>query len=282
VVFPLFIWKIPSPFAILYPINSFVRQSLASPRALSFGAALFLVAVVIGGKTLINKDITPGNSGILGGPVALAALQAGAGQTPVDVALGTSDPAAMTPRDSSGTSNLDLSTGSLDGTQPFQAILALNTEKDPSLLEKNEKAIKAVAALASADPEAKKAPVRYFVQPASGKNWGVLHTHNAVDIANSCGTPVVAAAAGTIVSDSNLGSGASGWNGGFGKFLLIKHPNGTKTRYAHLSKIYVTVGEEVEQGEEIAEIGNTGHVDGVTGCHVHFEVIGGANPFVRG
>ncbi len=238
------------------------------------------MAATFGSKTLINKGIPAGNAGILGGPVALAALPATANQIPVDVVLGTGDPAVLALVNHSGTEGVDLSTGALDGTQVFQGISAANSEKDPDLLEKNKKALSAVAALSAPETE-KKAPTRYFIQPASGKNWGALHAHNAVDIANSCGTPVLAAAAGTVVSDSGLGNGASGWNGGFGKFVLLKHSNGTKTRYAHLSKVYVAVGESVSQGQEIGEIGNTGHVEGATGCHVHFEVIGGANPFVR-
>lgn len=217
----------------------------------------------------------------MGGPVALAALQAGSDQPSVNAILGTEDPAGVVSQETSSSLTADLSTGTLDGTKPFQAISAPIAANDPSLLEDNQKAIKAVVALADPESSTKKAPVRYFIQPASGKNWGVLHDHNAVDIANSCGTPVIAAAEGTIVSDSSLGTGESGWNGGYGRFILIKHPNGTKTRYAHLSKIEVAVGGEVEQGQEIGKIGNTGHVDGVTGCHVHFEVIGGANPFVR-
>lgn len=213
--------------------------------------------------------------------MAFAAPQPSVDYVPTSIALGSGDPASMDPRDRSVTPEVDLSTGTLDGTQPFQAVSAEKTENEASLLENNEKAIKAVVALA--DPGAvvakKTGSSRYFIQPTSGKNWGTLHAHNAIDIANSCGTPVLAAAAGTVVSDSRLGAGSSGWNGGFGRFILLKHSNGTKTRYAHLSKIKVAVGEKVEQGQEIGNIGNTGNVEGRTGCHLHFEVIGGANPF---
>ena len=151
---------------------------------------------------------------------------------------------------------------------------------DPSLVESNQKAIKTAAALAAAT-EAKSASARYFIQPASGLNWGILHDHNAVDIANSCGTPVKAAASGLVINDPDLGPGTAGWNGGYGDFVLIQHLNGTKTRYAHLSKIEVAVGTHVSQGDEIGLIGNTGHVQGETGCHLHFEVIGAPNPFAK-
>ena len=121
----------------------------------------------------------------------------------------------------------------------------------------------------------------YFVQPAAGFNWGRLHNHNAVDIANSCGSPVAAAAEGVVVTDPNEGDGTDGWNGGYGHFIFIEHPNGTKTRYAHMQEVAVAVGDYVKQGEEIGTMGNSGNTHGVTGCHLHFEVYGAQNPFAR-
>ncbi len=119
----------------------------------------------------------------------------------------------------------------------------------------------------------------YFGLPAVGWNWGTLHSYNAVDIANPCGTPVSAAADGLVVSDPNLGDGSSGWNDGYGIFVLLEHPNGTKTRYAHLAKALVKVGDVVVKGQEIGLMGNTGNAQGPTGCHLHFEVYGAKNPF---
>lgn len=119
----------------------------------------------------------------------------------------------------------------------------------------------------------------YFSLPAIGWNWGQLHNYNAVDIANQCGTPVQAAAEGLAVSDENFGDGSSGWNDGYGIFVLLEHPNGTKTRYAHLDKALVKVGDYITRGEEIGLMGNTGNTHGPTGCHVHFEVYGAKNPF---
>lgn len=118
----------------------------------------------------------------------------------------------------------------------------------------------------------------YFIMPAKGFNWGILHNHNAVDIANACGTPIVAAADGLVVPDNSFGDGASGWNGGYGKFVLLEHPNGTRTRYAHLSEIDVSIGAYVKQGARIGLMGETGEA---TGCHVHFEVYGVKNPFAK-
>ncbi len=111
----------------------------------------------------------------------------------------------------------------------------------------------------------------YFAMPAKGFNWGKLHPHNAVDIASDCGTEIRASAEG-MVNETSLGL----WNGGYGHYILISHPNGTKTRYAHLNKVLVSVGQRVKKGELIGTMGETGNA---TGCHVHFEVIGAVNPF---
>jgi murein DD-endopeptidase MepM/ murein hydrolase activator NlpD len=117
-------------------------------------------------------------------------------------------------------------------------------------------------------------PARYFVQPASGLNWGTLHGRNAVDIANVCGTAVVAAASGVVID----GDGSGNWNGGYGNFIFVQHANGSKTKYAHLRSLQVSVGDEVSRGQEIGKMGNTGRS---TGCHLHFEVYGATNPFAR-
>lgn len=119
----------------------------------------------------------------------------------------------------------------------------------------------------------------YFILPASGWNWGELHETNAVDIANQCGTVVHAAQEGLVVPDDELGDGKAGWNNGYGIFVLIEHPNGTKTRYAHLARTSVRVGDYVSQSDEVGLMGNTGNTHGPTGCHLHFEVYGAKNPF---
>lgn len=116
----------------------------------------------------------------------------------------------------------------------------------------------------------------YFAIPTTGWNWGKLHNYNAVDIANACGTPIYAAAEG-LVADAKEG----GWNEGYGGYIIIEHPNGTKTRYSHNSKNVASVGNYVLQGDLIAHIGNTGNVHGPTGCHLHFEVMGARNPFAK-
>jgi murein DD-endopeptidase MepM/ murein hydrolase activator NlpD len=113
----------------------------------------------------------------------------------------------------------------------------------------------------------------FFGWPTVGYNWGRIHGRNGVDIANSCGTPIHAAAEGNVTL-----SKSSGWNGGFGKFLKISHPNGTETLYAHLSSILVTAGQYVAKGQQVATMGSTGRS---TGCHLHFEVHGARNPLAK-
>lgn len=115
----------------------------------------------------------------------------------------------------------------------------------------------------------------YFALPAKGWNWGKLHEYNAVDIADSCGSPFYASAGGIVIEESSSGS----WNSGYGNYILIEHANGTETRYAHTLKNDVEVGDIVKQGQKIGSIGNTGNSEGATGCHLHFEVIGAKNPF---
>lgn len=113
----------------------------------------------------------------------------------------------------------------------------------------------------------------YFMQPATGYNWGRIHGRNGVDVANSCGTSIYASADGSVaISD------AVGYNGGFGKYIKLVHPNGTETLYAHASQLLAFVGQNVSRGQKIALMGSTGRS---TGCHVHFEVHGAKNPLAR-
>jgi len=118
-------------------------------------------------------------------------------------------------------------------------------------------------------PEAK----GYFVLPTTGYNWGKVHGANGVDVANSCGTPIYAAAEGEIIR-----SVSSGWNGGYGIYARIKHLNGTETTYGHLSKLLIKLGDHVSKGQLIALMGTTGRS---TGCHLHFEIKGAKNPLAR-
>jgi len=86
--------------------------------------------------------------------------------------------------------------------------------------------------------------------------------HNGIDIANTIGTPVVAADAGTVTY--------AGWHGGLGNAVIIDHGNGFRTEYGHASSVSVSVGQRVQQGQLIMLIGSTGNS---TGPHCHFSVV---------
>ncbi|MCA9365399.1 M23 family metallopeptidase [Candidatus Kaiserbacteria bacterium] len=106
--------------------------------------------------------------------------------------------------------------------------------------------------------------------PGSIRTQGI-HGYNAVDLASGHGSAIRAAAAGEVIV-----SKSSGWNGGYGKYIVVRHSNGAQTLYAHLSANYVGVGAWVSQGETIGAMGSTGRS---TGTHLHFEVRGDRNPF---
>lgn len=106
-----------------------------------------------------------------------------------------------------------------------------------------------------------------YVWPArgtftSGYGWRWGRMHRGIDIAGPVGTPVVAAASGVVVR--------SGWNsGGYGNVVDIRHRDGSMTRYAHNSRLLVREGQQVAQGQSIAQMGSTGYS---TGPHCHFEI----------
>lgn len=95
-----------------------------------------------------------------------------------------------------------------------------------------------------------------------------LHAKNGVDIAAPTGTPIVAAAPGTVIF------ARTGRNGGYGYLTIISHPNGTETLYAHQSVILVHIGDKVSRGEIIGKVGSTGKS---TGPHLHYEIHGARN-----
>ena len=109
-----------------------------------------------------------------------------------------------------------------------------------------------------------------FPAPGALRSQG-LHFNNAVDLAHACGSPVVAAAQGRVAQVK-----VNGWNGGFGKYIMIAHEGGVVTVYGHLQAVFVSLDEQVARSAQIGLLGATGHA---TGCHVHFEVRGARNPF---
>ncbi len=112
----------------------------------------------------------------------------------------------------------------------------------------------------------------YYGNPVPGAilTQGV-HGWNGVDLGAPSGTPIYAAAAGTVIV-----SKVGGYNGGYGNYVVIDHGNGTQTLYAHFSSVSVSVGQSVAKGERLGGVGRTGDA---TGNHLHFEVRGARNPF---
>ncbi|NJM82439.1 MAG: peptidoglycan DD-metalloendopeptidase family protein [Tabrizicola sp.] len=89
--------------------------------------------------------------------------------------------------------------------------------------------------------------------------------HEGTDMAGAVGTPIYATADGVVVY--------ANWDNGYGRLVKIQHEFGIETRYAHMSKIRVEVGQRVSRGDQIGDMGNTGRS---TGTHLHYEVrIGG-------
>jgi LysM repeat protein len=113
----------------------------------------------------------------------------------------------------------------------------------------------------------------YFICPVAGgcRITQGLHWYNAVDFSNGkCGEPILAAAGGTVLK--------AGWQRTAGNYVKILHPNGVVTMYGHLQTILVSSGEQVSQGQIVGTMGATGKA---TGCHLHFDVFGAKNPFVK-
>lgn len=103
-------------------------------------------------------------------------------------------------------------------------------------------------------------PVSGTVTSRFGQRWG--RAHKGLDIGAPKGTPIKAAASGTVVSSGYDSSG-------YGYMVVISHGNGVDTAYGHCSALYVEAGQKVSQGEVIAAVGNTGRS---FGNHLHLEI----------
>lgn len=102
-------------------------------------------------------------------------------------------------------------------------------------------------------------PTKGTITSKFGRRWGRMH--KGIDIAAPIGTPINAAADGTVV--------VAGYQSGYGNLVEIRHIDGTTTRYGHNSELSVSVGQTVRQGQQVARMGSTGHS---TGSHLHFEI----------
>ena len=123
-----------------------------------------------------------------------------------------------------------------------------------------------VAGYASGNSNAKVDIGISLIQPISGiitSRFGprTRNNHGGLDIGAPGGTPIMAAASGTVTT--------AGWLDDYGYLVVISHGNGVQTAYAHCSQILVSTGQSVSQGEVIAKVGTTGRS---TGNHLHLEV----------
>ena len=113
--------------------------------------------------------------------------------------------------------------------------------------------------------------------PSMWPTWGKItslfeerrsgYRHKGLDIANKAGTNIQATASGVVIY--------AGWHGGYGRKIMIYHGFGYTTVYAHLSSMYVNVGDEVAKGDIIGAMGSSGNS---TGTHLHYEVLVNGTP----
>ena len=104
-------------------------------------------------------------------------------------------------------------------------------------------------------------PVKTAFRYTSGFGARGGRMHEGIDMAGAMGSPVYATGDGVVVH--------AGWENGYGNLVRIRHDFGTETRYGHLSKVRVSVGQKVSRGDRIGDMGNSGRS---TGTHLHYEV----------
>jgi hypothetical protein len=152
-------------------------------------------------------------------------------------------------------------TGSVDGMQIVSVTPAANASVHAEEITKA-----AAFAQERAEREARMnrplfaMPTRGVWTSGFGYRWGVLHA--GIDIANSIGTPILAASDGVVID--------VGPTAGYGAWVKLRHADGTVTLYGHINTWLVNKGERVMAGDQIATMGNRGNS---TGPHLHFEVL---------
>lgn len=158
-----------------------------------------------------------------------------------------------------------------DGYQTFEGTITkeggVEVDREGEVIEERPKVRNKIILVGTAE-RPKTAPTGTYAMPIGaytltssfGPRWGRMHT--GLDMAAPTGSPIYASDGGTVVR--------AGYNGGYGNCVDIDHGNGRVTRYAHCSRLLVSVGEQVYQRQNIALVGSTGNS---TGPHLHFEVI---------
>jgi len=120
-----------------------------------------------------------------------------------------------------------------------------------------------IKSLITAPPSAPSVPAGKMVWPTSGHRITQYYSwrHHGLDVDGDYSSPIYASEAGTVVK--------AGWGTGYGNVIYINHGGGVQTRYAHLSKFFVSNGQQVSKGQTLGMMGTTGWS---TGTHLHFEV----------
>lgn len=224
----------------------------------SDGVAATDIIDISGRRGLHRKQDVPVKGRLMVAAMAVGATAAGAysvanasDKSPADTVL-AADQSAI---------GGGLVTGSVDGMQVVSVTPAANATVHAEEITKA-----AAFAQERAEREARMnrplyvMPTRGVWTSGFGYRWGVLHA--GIDIANSIGTPIVAAADGVVID--------AGPTAGYGAWVKLRHADGTVTLYGHINSWVVTIGERVMAGDQIATIGNRGNS---TGPHLHFEVL---------
>ena len=157
-----------------------------------------------------------------------------------------------------------------NGYQTFEGTITkeggVEVDREGEVIEERPKVRNKIILVGTAE-RPKSAPTGTYAMPIGaytltstfGPRWGRMHL--GLDLAAPTGSPIYASDGGTIIR--------AGYYGGYGNCVDIDHGNGRVTRYAHCSKLLVSAGEQVYQGQNIALVGSTGNS---TGPHLHFEV----------
>jgi Peptidase family M23 len=202
-------------------------------------------------------------AGAVKGRLMIAAMAAGATAAAAHSVMNPPDPEPADTVLAAGGSEIagGTITGSVDGMQ----VVAVASTTDTAVHA--EEITKAAAfAQERAEREARlqrplfAMPTRGAFTSGFGYRWGVLH--GGIDIANSIGTPILAAADGVVID--------AGPTAGYGMWVKLRHADGTVTLYGHVNTTTVNIGERVWAGDQIATMGNRGNS---TGPHLHFEVL---------
>ncbi|MCH9669394.1 MAG: M23 family metallopeptidase [Actinomycetia bacterium] len=225
---------------------------------LSDGTAVTDVIDMRGREGLHRKTEVPVKGRLMVAAMAVGATAAGAYTLTTEMQKAPAETVLAADQTTMGAGAV--TTGSVDGMQVVTV-----TQPASSAVHAEEITKAAAFAQERAEREARLVrpqfamPTRGMWTSGFGYRWGVLH--GGIDIANSIGTPIVAAADGVVI--------AAGYEGGYGNIVKLRHSDGTVTLYGHNSSVLVSVGQRVMAGDQVARMGNTGNS---TGPHLHFEV----------